>query len=566
MPPPPLARCVGRAGDAAGPLDVTEAAGQWLKMSTLPELLRHAASRGLGTRYFHSGSKVDALPVTVLYSRALELSEQLASVGVGPGVRVGIVGLNCEQWAVWAWATWIAGAALVPLPAPMLVGELFAVQTTNLAEAAGCSMVVGARRYIDPLADAPLTLWDWGAPIPPWRSPVPAEERAVAPSDPAVVLCTSGSTAAPKAARMTHLGAVEWAATTGLRSSEKAVPARVNWFPYYHIAGLGSLFELMTPVDEHVLSIKDFLADPLSWLRLVSETRAAFAVSPSSTWSRVLDALVRDPAGIDLSHIEKVTFNAEMTDPDVLRRLRDVCGPLGLRPNTVAVVYASSEAGRITRTPSGEDPRVDTVDLGELLGSGRALVASPGHRSKRVVSCGRPYPGVEIRIGHPEGPLPDRQVGEVWVRGPGVTDGYLAAADEGSLVDGWLRTGDLAYLADGELWVTGRADDVVIVEGHKYHPEDIEWAVSRATGIAIGKCAAFSAGDGLFVVIEEGARHADLADRASTAVAGGIGIVPDEVLLVAPGAIPTTPNGKVQRQKLRAAWTNGILGQQQDGG
>lgn len=544
---------------------MTEAAGQRLQVSTLPELLRNAASRGLGARYFHSGSKVDALPVAALHSRASELAEQLAGAGVGPGVRVGIVGLNCAEWAVWAWATWLTGAALVPLPAPLLVGELFAIQTTNLAEAAGCSMVVGARRYLDPLAGAPLTLWDWGAPVPRWRAPVPAGRREVVPSDLAVVLCTSGSTAAPKAARMTHRGAVEWAATTGLRSSEKAVPARVNWFPYYHIAGLGTLFELMTPVDEHVLSIKQFLADPTSWLRLVSETRAAFAVSPSSTWSRVLDGLVTDPEGIDLSHLERVTFNAEMTDPDVLSRLRDVCGPLGLRPNTVAVVYASSEAGRITRTPLGEDPRVDTVDLGELLGSGRALAASPGHPSKRVVSCGRPYPGVEIRIGDPDRPAPDRQVGEVWVRGPGVTDGYLATSDEGSLLGGWLRTGDLAYMADGELWVTGRADDVVIVEGDKYHPEDIEWAVSRATGIEIGKCAAFSAGDRLFVVIEPAARYPDLADRAGTAVADAIGIVPDRVLLVAPGAIPTTPNGKVQRQKLRAAWTNGTLDRLDEG-
>ncbi len=562
--------------------------------STLPELLTRAAARGLGGWHFHSGRDVVSLAVEELHARAVQLSSEMMQAGVGRGARVGIVGLNCPEWVVWAWGTWISGAAVLPLPAPVLVGDSFAPQVTSLVGAAGCSVVVGARRYLDLLGGEPYALWDWEAAVPSVRSPSPVARPAPLPSDLAVVLCTSGSTAAPKAARMSHARAVEWAVHNVARSDDGAVPSKVTWFPYYHIAGLDTLFELVSPVDEHVVPIKRFLSDPCSWLRLVCETRAVYAVSPSSVWSRVLDGLARDADGIDLSGLQRLAFNAEMADPDVLSRLGDICRPLGLRPGAIAVHYASSEAGMITKTPSGADPRVEAVDLAGLVGSGRAVPAAPGAPSKRVVSCGRPYAGAEIRIGHPDHPLPEREEGEVWVRGPGVTEGYLNGTGDGRLVDGWLRAGDLAYLADGELWVTGRADEVVVLHGEKYHPEDIEWAVSRATGLGPGTCAAFSRRDGqpsrmaqnpagavsevdscgsaesagpvlrhpaggFVVVLESAGTAGGLADRASAAVVDAIGIAPAEVLVVASGTIPTTPNGKLQRSRLRELYARGAL-------
>lgn len=531
---------------------------------TLPGLLARAASRGLGGWSFHSGRDVVALPVAELYERALRLASEMGRAGVGIGTQVGIVGLNCPDWACWAWATWLSGAALVPLPAPLLVGASFASQVTSLLDATRCSIVVGDRRYLDQLAPGHFERWDWSAPVPPTRNVVRGERRTLSPSELAVVLCTSGSTADPKAVRMSHARAVEWAVHNVVHPSDGSVPSMVTWFPFYHIAGLGILFELVSPVDQHVIGMRRFLADPASWLRLVGETRAAYAVSPSSVWSDVLDRVARDPAGIDLSHLERVAFNAEMTDPDVLDRMGEVCRPLGLRPGAIAVHYASSEAGMISRTPLDTDPRVESIDLGELVRSGRAVEAMPGAPSKRVVSCGQPYAGAEICVGHPDHPLPERREGEVWVRGPGVTEGYLNASVEGRLVEGWLRLGDLAYLADGELWVTGRADEVVTLHGEKYHPEDIEWAISSAVGVGPGACAAFSPRDGragsFVVVVGVDSPRSGLADEVSTAVSSAIGIAPSEVFIVAAGTIPTTPNGKLQRSKLRELHSAGSLG------
>lgn len=532
---------------------------------TLPELLAHAAGRGLGGWYFHSGRDVLHLPVTELHSRAVRLSAALSEAGIGTGSRVGIVGRNCPEWASWAWATWLSGAALVPLPAPILVGDSFAAQVASLVGATGCSLVVVEKRYLNLLGGDQVPAWDWSDPTVSLPSPsraFPSPTTSSLPSDLAIVMCTSGSTASPKAARMSHARAIEWATHNALRSDGGDVPSKVTWFPFFHIAGLGTLFELLTPVEQHILSMRGFLADPSAWLRLVSEHRAAYAVSPSSVWSQVVAGVARDPDGVDLSYLRRVAFNAEMVDPDVLDRLGEAGRRYGLRPGAIAVHYASSEAGMISQTPPGTHPLVDVVDLAELAGSGRAIPARPDRAHKRVVSCGQPYTGAEICVGSPGSPLPERQVGEVWVRGPGVTEGYLAGG-EGLLRDGWLRVGDLAYRAEGELFVTGRADEVVTFHGEKYHPEDIEWAVAQVTGLGPRACAAFSRKDGrpgeFVVVVETDDPSSDLVDRVGAAVVDAIGIAPSEVLVVARGTIPTTPNGKLQRSKLRERHARGGL-------
>ncbi len=361
---------------------------------------------------------------------------------------------------------------------------------------------------------------------------------------------------------MSHARALEWARQNALRPQDGAVPAMVNWFPFFHIAGLSLLFQVVTPVDQHIVAMRRFLADPASWLRLASEARASHVVSPSSIWSLVAEAVVSRPDGIDLSHLEQLAFNAELADPEVVARVRDVCGRRGLRPGAIAVHYASSEAGMISRTIPGRDPRVDNVDLAELVRSGHAATGRPGRPVKRVVSCGRPYPGGEICVGGPGRPLPEREVGEVWVRGPGVTDGYVNQRAPESFVGGWLRVGDLAYMDQGELFVTGRSDEVVVHLGEKYHPEDIERAVLQVTGLSPQACAAFSRQDGQageFVVVVEADNRPDLPRRASAAIADAVGIAPTEVVVVPPGTLPITANGKLQRSKLRQMHAHGEL-------
>jgi fatty-acyl-CoA synthase len=329
----------------------------------------------------------------------------------------------------------------------------------------------------------------------------------------------------------------------------------VSWLPFFHIAGLGALFEISTPVNWHVLPMARFVRDPAEWPRLVGKTRSTYTVGPSSAWAAALRALAKRPDGVDLSGLGGAALNAEMVDPDVAARIAEVCVPLGLSPTAICVHYASSEAGMVTETKPGKELRVDVVDLDELASSLRAVPPRPGHPAKRVVSCGVPYPGVEIRIGSPDEPLPERHQGEVWVRSAGVTDGYVNTERDGRFIGDWFSPGDLGYMADGELFVTGRSSEVIIRLGLKYHPEDIEQAVQSAAGVPPGRCVAFSPVGGrqedLVVVVEVGDDQEDLAGVVSAAIVNAVGLAPSQVLLVPTGSLPTTPNGKLQRGRAR---------------
>lgn len=530
--------------------------------STLCELLSECAARGSGGLFFHLGDDVVALPVAELYERALERAAQLGREGVGRGDMVGLLGPNSPEWAEWAWGTWLAGCVLVPLPAPLRVRDpaAFSSQVTSLAGATGCSTIVGEGTYLEFIDGDSFPKLDWASE----PGPAPSQRAAdVLPSDLAMVLCTSGSTAAPKGVRMTHARAVVWARANAAKALVGTVPAIVSWLPFYHIGGLGPLFEVIAPADWHILPMGRFARDPAEWLRLAGKTRARFTVGPSSAWAAALRSLAKRPEGVDLSCLQGAVFNAETVDPDVVGRIAEVCAPLGLARRAINVHYASSEAGMVSHTEPCRELRVDVVDLAELASGSRALAPKEGRPFKRVVSCGAVYPGVEIRIGSPANPLPERHLGEVWVRGEGVTDGYVNASGEGLFEGDWLRVGDLGYMAEGELFVTGRANEVVVRLGQKYHPEDIEQAVQRATGMPPGSCVAFSPLEGrqgdLVVVVEASPGSGDLAGRVSAAVTNAIGLTPSQVLLVPTGTIPVTPNGKLQRSRAREMHHRGEL-------
>ena len=247
--------------------------------STLCELLTEAAARGSGGLFFHLGAEPVALPVAELYERALNRATQLGRAGVGKGDMVGVLGPNAPEWAEWAWGTWLAGCVLVPLPAPLRVRDraAFSSQVASLATATSCSTIVGESRYLDLLDGAPCPKLDWSCEA----APAPTQQAArVSPLDLAMVLCTSGSTAAPKGVRMTHARAVVWARATAAKALPGTVPAIVSWLPFYHIGGIGPLFETAVPVDWHVLPMGRFVRDPAEWLRLVASTRARSTIGP----------------------------------------------------------------------------------------------------------------------------------------------------------------------------------------------------------------------------------------------------------------------------------------------
>ena len=481
------------------------------------------------------------------------------SAASGNGARVGILGGNCPQWVEWAWGTWLAGATVVPLPAPLRVWDpaSFSGQVASLATATGCSVVVGDSSYLRLLEGDDCPRVDWSGEGPRVQAERPAQ---VAPTDLAAVLCTSGSTATPKGVRLTHGGAAGRARRNAWTGPAGTAPVLV--FPFYNAAGLEMLFGVTAaPFGLHLLSTARFSRDPAKWLRLVSELRARSTKGASSVWAVAVKALSRNPEGTDLSCLHSATFNSEIADAAVVDRVQEVCAPLGLADGSLGVVYGSSEAGLISQTEAGKPLRVDNVDLDELSLSSRAVAAAYGRPLKRVVSCGPPSPGVEVRIGSPADALPERCVGDVWVRGPDLADGYLNDSSGGQFVGDWLRTADLGYVADGELFVIGRSDEVIIRLGRKHYPEDIEQAVRSGTSIGERRCVAFSPrrqGQGDLVVVLEVSRDpGNVVAEARVAIASAVGLTPSAVVLVPEGTVPTTASGKLQRGLAREMYERG---------
>jgi fatty-acyl-CoA synthase len=214
----------------------------------------------------------------------------------------------------------------------------------------------------------------------------------------------------------------------------------------------------------------------------------------------------------------------------------------------------------------------DVLDVSAM----RRGEAAPTHReaegAMELVACGKAFPGHELKIAGPNGAaLAPRQVGEIWVRGPSVTAGYFGnpEATEEAFGGGWLRTGDLGYLADERLYICGRAKDLIILNGKNYYPQDIEAVVSRAPGVRDGQCVAFSVlddrgGEHCVVVAEAkvGPRAGSLADIVTSVaqlVRSEIGIVLGEVHLIRRGTLPKTSSGKVRRREAKRRLETGEL-------
>ncbi len=530
------------------------------ELVTIPEALR-ASANGDARIEFHLEDGRVTLTAADLLERAGVRAAMLIERGVGPGDAIGLVGSNRPQWVEWAYATWLAGGTLVPLPAPVRTGDpkAYADQVHALATAMKCALVVAEPRYRKALDEEGTLDWDVKTPTGRAQSQV---EHHVPPLDSiAIVLCTSGSTSMPKGVMLDHRGIAsrEW-----FRSqSATALQDELLWVPLFHTGGL---FSIITPIYQglvaHCLPAERFARDPLSWFRAISEVRAQGTGAASSAWLAALRAAQRKPDGIDLSSLRVARFGLEMIDPDVLDLCTTVGVRFGLSPKALWSAYGMSEGVGLSYTVPGEGVGIDTIDLEELVSSRRAVPANGG-LTKRVASCGRVGRGVEMRIIGPDGSaLAEREVGEITFRSAMMMRGYLGHDDTGFTSDGWFATGDVGYLADGELFLTGRVKEIIISKGHNYHPEDIERAAAAGLDVAPERCVAFAkpGGEGVAIIVVEAVEGVDPQAAPGVirrAVATSVGALVTEVVVVAPDSIPRTPTGKMKRTEARAMLQEG---------
>jgi 1-acyl-sn-glycerol-3-phosphate acyltransferase len=411
----------------------------------------------------------------------------------------------------------------------------------------------------------------------------PGPPHAVAPGDIALLQYTSGSTGDPKGVILTHRHLLANIRAMGAAEAPTPSDVFVSWLPLYHDMGLigAWLAGLYHGFPLAVMSPLAFLARPARWLRAIGEQRGTLSASPNFGYElclrHVSDA---ELTGVDLSSWRLAFDGSEPVSAGTIRRFTDRFAPYGLRPEAMTPAYGLAEAGvGLTFPPLGRGPVVDTIDRGALTRRGRAVPTAAGdRRALQFVSCGSPLPGYQLRVVDAAGnELAERREGQVEFSGPSATPGYFRnrAATQALRRRGWLDTGDLGYLAGGELYLTGRAKDVIIRGGRNLHPDELEGAVGELAGVAQGRVAAFASPDPALgterLVLVAETRLQD--QQALTALRGTItalaadllGIPPDEVVLAGPGSVLKTTSGKIRRAATRERYEAGKLGHPERG-
>jgi 1-acyl-sn-glycerol-3-phosphate acyltransferase len=406
----------------------------------------------------------------------------------------------------------------------------------------------------------------------------PALKPQARDGDLALIQYTSGSTGNPKGVELSHANLLAniraWGSAVELDSSDVCV----SWLPLYHDMGLigawlGSLYHAIPLV---LMSPLDFLARPERWLWAIHRHRGTVTAAPNFAFDLCVKRLADSTLdGMDLSSWRLAANGAEPVSPESMSRFAAVFAERGFRAESLAPVYGLAECTVGLAVPRpGRGVRIEVVKRNEFVTTGEVIPAVEGDQGLQFVSCGMPLPGHEVRIVNDAGVVQsERRVGQLEFRGPSATRGYHRnpEANAGLFHDGWLVSGDYAFLSDGEIFITGRSKDMIVRGGRNFYPYELEHAVGDLPGVRKGCVAVFGAlplaGAGverLVVVAEtrlEDTTGRDALERDIVALSADLlGLPPDEVVLVPPQSVLKTSSGKIRRADIRSAWLAGTLG------
>jgi fatty-acyl-CoA synthase len=325
---------------------------------------------------------------------------------------------------------------------------------------------------------------------------------------------------------------------------------------------------LVTRTPVTFLSTLDFLKRPEVWVRTLSEDHATISFAPNFGYA-LTARRTESTEGLDLSAVRVLGCGAEPIQPDAIEGFFERFSEVGLKRSAFLSCYGLAETTLAVTFAAMEDQlKVDQLEAKPESTDGNTSGIHRLDHPLSVVSCGRPLPRHQVSILAADGTrLPERQVGEVFVEGPSVTDGYWEdeEATKRVFVDGGVKTGDLGYLSEGELHVVGRLKDTIIVRGRNYDPTPIEVAAGRVDGVRTGNVAAFSVPGDLSerLVVAAEYREGDpetIESDVIRAVQRDVGLTVSEVALIEAGSLPKTTSGKLQRSATRAQYLEGTLG------
>jgi acyl-CoA synthetase (AMP-forming)/AMP-acid ligase II len=526
-----------------------------LRCQTLVDLVGNAAQSRHGLTFVDAREEESELSFADLSLRAAQAAAGLAALGIERGDRVALVLPTGVDFMEAFFGTILAGAVPVPLYPPVRLGRLdeFHLRTARMIEVSGARLVLTDRRIGRLLGQSVARARPALGCREVRELPRAGELRAEArPGDLTLVQFSSGTTVDPKPVALTHANVLSNVAAIDSYVPPGEGQSGVSWLPLYHDMGLIGclLMALYHPGPLALLPPEAFLGRPALWLRAISRKRATITVAPNFAFGLCLKR-VRDEdlAGCDLSSLRLVLDGAEPIAPAVLRRFAERFGRFGFDARTLLPVYGLSEAAlAVTFAAPGSGLRTAVVG------------------SSEVAAVGTPVPGVEVRVVGPDaGEVSDGTVGRIEVRGPSVMAGYLEdpVGTARAVKQGWLDTGDLGTVVDGELYVCGREKEIVILRGSNHAPQEFEDALSGLRGardgcaVAAGFVPDGADGEELLLLVEQ-TGPLD-ADSVRARVLEGTGIRPHTVALLAPGTLPRTSSGKLRRGEALRQWRSGTL-------
>jgi fatty-acyl-CoA synthase len=490
-----------------------------------------------------------------------------ATPGLAPGAAVAVLAAEPAAIAPAVQAVWLAGGSVTMLHQPTPRTDLaeWSEDTVRVLDMIGSKLVLLGTPF-DALAPV-LDQHDVGHRLlPDLADGDPITDVVPSPEDATALLqLTSGSTADPKAVRITHGNL--FANITSMKQAAALDTDRdvmVSWLPLFHDMGMVGFLTLPMTIGVELVKTTpaDFLTGPLLWPALLSKYRATVTAAPNFAYAMVgrRMAKVTEPDAYDLSRLRIALNGAEPVDEAAVRGFIEAGARFGMPAECVLPAYGMAEATlAVSFGPLYTGLSMDVVDAHELEANNRAVPADSGD-TRSFTPLGPPLPGLEVTAVDPDGnELGDREVGELRVRGAAVTPGYLTVHGPRPTqdADGWLATGDLGYRVGDQVVVCGRIKDVIIMGGRNIYPTDIERAAMSVRGVRPGNAVA--------VRLDAGSRRERFAVAVESTVAGdeeaerllgkeivarvmdAVGVRPVGVYVLGAGTLPKTPSGKLRR-------------------
>ncbi len=547
---------------------------------TFGDALDYAATGKRGFNFHDPRGMLERVyPFAELRKDALAMARRLLAHGIAPGDRVALIAETNPHFAALFCGCIYAGAWPVPLPLPTTFGGADSYTSQLTVQLSSCDPAVlfypgEIAKLVQDAADArdvEAIAWEEFAD----RA---APDRALpdlAPGDICYLQYSSGSTRFPHGVAVTHASLLNNLRGHGLGMKLEPKDRCVSWLPWYHDMGLVGC--LLSPIANQVstdfLKTEHFARRPLAWLDMISRNEGTtLSYSPTFGYdicARRISSQSNVAERFDLSRWRVAGNGADMIRPDVMQSFVNAFAEAGFKASSFLPSYGLAEATlAVTIMPPGEGIRVELVEEERLSGSPRDL--SRPARYRAIVNCGKPVQDMDVEIrGEDGGTRGDHQIGKVWCKGPSVMHSYFRdpEATDDCLVNGWLDTGDMGYMADDYLFIVGRAKDMIIINGKNHWPQDIEWAVEQLPGFNHGDIAAFAieTADGAeapAVLVhcrvsdpEERRKLRDLIRDKVQSVTG----TPCVVELVPPRTLPRTSSGKLSRAKAKKLYLNGEI-------